>query len=71
MADEKVYVATALLQLEKPVTQLIYSNVKAIVEQQQYMFNTLWNKAIPSIQRIKEIEEGLTREFIQAIQRSY
>lgn len=68
VADEKVYVATALLRLEKPVTQLIYSNVKAIVEQQQYMFNTLWKKAIPSIQRIKEIEEGLTREFIQAIQ---
>jgi two-component system sensor histidine kinase VicK len=68
VADEKVYVATAQLRLEKPVTQLIYSNVKAIVEQQQYMFNTLWNKAIPSIQRIKEIEEGLTREFIQAIQ---
>jgi hypothetical protein len=41
VADEKVYVATPMLQQEKPVTQLIYSNVKAIVEQQQYMFNTL------------------------------
>ena len=59
VADEKVYVATAMLQLEKPVTQLIYTNVKAIVEQQQYMFDTLWCKAIPAEQRIKEIEEGV------------
>jgi two-component system sensor histidine kinase VicK len=67
VSDEKVYVATALLQVEKPVKQLIYSNVKALVEQQQYMFNTLWNKAIPAKQRIKEIEEGLKREFIETI----
>jgi two-component system, OmpR family, sensor histidine kinase VicK len=59
VADEKVYVATALLQSEKPVTQLIYSNVKAIVEQQQYMFNVLWSKAIPAERKIREIEEGI------------
>lgn len=28
----------------------------------------LWRKAIPAKQRIKEIEEGLKREFIEAIQ---
>jgi two-component system, OmpR family, sensor histidine kinase VicK len=67
VSDEKVYVATALLQVEKPVKQLIYSNVKALVEQQQYMFNTLWNKAIPAKQRIMEIEQGLKREFIETI----
>lgn len=67
VCDEKVYVATALLQMEKPVIQLIYSNVKALVEQQQYMFNTLWDKAIPSKQRMGEIEEGLKREFIETI----
>jgi signal transduction histidine kinase len=67
VSDEKVYVATALLQVEKPVKQLIYSNVKALVEQQQYMFNTLWNKAIPAKQRIMEIEQGLEREFIETI----
>lgn len=59
VADEKVYVATAMLQLEKPVTQLIHSNVRAIVEQQQYMFNTLWSKAIPAERKIREIEEGI------------
>lgn len=59
VADEKIYVATAMLQLEKPVTQLIHSNVKAIVEQQQYMFNTLWSKAIPAERKIREIEQGI------------
>ena len=71
VSDEKVYVATAILQMEKPVTQLIYSNVKAIVEQQQYMFNTLWDKAIPSKQRIREIEEEVEREFIETIRDPY
>ena len=28
----------------------------------------LWKKAIPAKQRIKEIEEGIKREFIETIQ---
>ena len=28
----------------------------------------LWNRAIPAKQRIKEIEEGVKREFIETIQ---
>jgi signal transduction histidine kinase len=62
-----VYVATAQLHKEKPVTQLIYSNVKAIIEQQQYVFNTLWDKAIPAKHRMREIEEDIVREFIEII----
>lgn len=38
-------------------SQIIYSNVKEIVEHQQYIFDTLWNKAIPAINRIREVEE--------------
>jgi hypothetical protein len=41
-------------------SQIIYSNVKEIVERQKYIFNTLWNKAIPVIKRIREIEEEQT-----------
>lgn len=67
ISDEKVYVATAQLHKEKPVTQLIYSNVKAIIEQQQYVFNTLWDKAIPAKHRMREIEEDIVREFIEII----
>jgi hypothetical protein len=47
--------------------ELIISNVKVIVQQQQQVFNILWEKAIPARQRIKEIEEGLKREFIDII----
>jgi two-component system, OmpR family, sensor histidine kinase VicK len=47
--------------------ELILSNVKVIVQQQQQVFNILWDKAIPSKQRIKEIEQGLKREFIDII----
>lgn len=68
VADEKVYVVTAMLQLEKPVTQLIHSNVKAIVEQQQYMFNTLWSKAIPAERKIREIEEGIMSQETKIIE---
>jgi two-component system, OmpR family, sensor histidine kinase VicK len=40
-------------------TQLIRSNIKPFVEQQQYFFETLWSKAIPAEQKIMEIEEGV------------
>jgi two-component system, OmpR family, sensor histidine kinase VicK len=55
-------------QEAKELTQSILSTVRAFVEQQQYFFDMLWQKAIPARQRIKEIEEGLKREFIETIQ---
>ncbi|MFL6409819.1 MAG: sensor histidine kinase [Nitrososphaeraceae archaeon] len=61
------YIATATLQEAEPIAQLIYSNVKEIVEQQQFVFDTLWNKAIPFQVRLKEIEEGLKPESIEII----
>lgn len=61
------YVATVTLQEAEPIAQLIYSNVKEIVEQQQYVFDTLWNRAIPSEVRLKEIEEGIKPETIEVI----
>ena len=63
----KEYIATATLQKAKPLKQLIFSNVKEIGEQQQYVFDTLWNKAISSEERIKEIEEGIEPEFTEII----
>jgi two-component system, OmpR family, sensor histidine kinase VicK len=64
------YIATASLQKAKPLKQLLYSNVKEIGEQQQYVFNTLWNKAILAEEKIKEIEEGIIPEFTDIIQNS-
>jgi signal transduction histidine kinase len=65
--SETEYVATAVLQESQPVTQTIYSNTKAILEQHRYFFENLWNKSIPAEQRIKEIEEGIEPEFYDII----
>jgi two-component system, OmpR family, sensor histidine kinase VicK len=65
--SETEYMATTILQEAKPLTQVIYSNVKEVVEQQQYFFDMLWQKAIPAIERIKEIEEGIVPNIIEAI----
>jgi hypothetical protein len=35
----------------------IYSNVKEDIQQHQYLFEILWNRAIPARQIIKEMEE--------------
>jgi two-component system, OmpR family, sensor histidine kinase VicK len=57
--SESEYMATTLLEEAKPLTQVIFSSVKEVVEQGQYIFDTLWNTAIPAEQRIMEIEEGV------------
>ena len=57
--SESEYMATTLLEEAKPLTQVIFSSVKEVVEQGQYIFDTLWNTAIPAEQKIREIEEGV------------
>src|SRR5215211_1416370 len=66
--SESEYMATTLLQEAKPLTQVIYSNVKEVVEQGQYIFDTLWNTATPAEQRIREIEEGVIHYETKLIQ---
>jgi signal transduction histidine kinase len=67
--SESDYVATAIQQQEegRSISQLIHSNARVMIEQQQYFFETLWNKAIPAEQRIREIEEGIKPEVIDTI----
>jgi signal transduction histidine kinase len=55
-ASESEYIATAALQ-EAQRLQAIYSNVKNIVEQHQYLFESLWTRSIPAEQKIREIED--------------
>lgn len=62
------YIAPATFHEKgKPASQMIYSNVKEIVEHQQYIFDTLWDKAIPAEQKIKEIEDKIEPEFFEVI----
>jgi signal transduction histidine kinase len=69
--SETEYIAPASLHEKgKPASQIIYSNVKEIVEHQQYVFETLWGRTIPAEQRIKEIEEGVKPDIIEVIRDS-
>jgi hypothetical protein len=47
--------------------QCILSDVHAFVEQQQNIFELMWQKAISAEQRIKEIEFGIEPEVIETI----
>ena len=67
IADETDYAGVATTQEAQPITQLLVSNVRAFVQQQQYFFEMLWRKAISSEERIREIEEGIEPEFIEVI----
>jgi two-component system sensor histidine kinase VicK len=66
--SESEYMATTVLQEAKPLTQVIYSNVKEVVEQGQYIFDTLWNAAIPAEQKIREVEEGILKNETRIIE---
>jgi len=59
MVSEKEYIAP-LSSLDSEVAQqIIYSNLREMVAQQNYIFDTLWDKAVSAINRIREIEEGI------------
>ena len=59
MVSESEYIAPLILyEPGKIASQAIYSNIKQVVEQEQYVFDSLWNKAILARERIEEIEEG-------------
>src|SRR5918998_94701 len=57
----------AIVKKGVPPMQMLRSTVRSFVEQQQYVFEELWKKAIPAEERIGEIEEGFKREFIETI----
>ncbi|MGB6593770.1 MAG: hypothetical protein WBE68_19910 [Candidatus Nitrosopolaris sp.] len=59
MISESEYLAPITHDKIKPADIIIFSNVKEIVEHQQYVFHTFWDKAIPAEQKIREIEEGI------------
>ena len=61
MVSESEYLAPIVLfERGKVVPQIIYSNLKEIVEHQQYTFDSFWSKAIPAQEKIRGIEEGIT-----------
>ena len=60
--SETAYLAPATVHEKgKPAAQIIYSNVKELVEHQRYVFDSFWTRAMPGEQRIREIQEGMVR----------
>ena len=68
--SEKEYLSTSRLQEASLLSEIIYSNVKSIVDQHQFLFETLWSKAIPAEIKIREIEQDLEPVFVDVIQNS-
>jgi signal transduction histidine kinase len=70
--SESEYLASSTLSQElyspEPFQQIIYSNVPDIVEQQKYVFESFWNKAILAEDRVREIEEGVALGMTEVIQ---
>jgi signal transduction histidine kinase len=66
--SEKEYMASATMQEAELLQQVIYSNVKEVLEQQQYVFDSFWKKSVAAENRIREIEEGVASDVIEVIQ---
>jgi two-component system, OmpR family, sensor histidine kinase VicK len=66
--SEREYIAPAALhQKDKPSSQIIHSNMREMVEEQQYIFDTLWNKSISAEDKIKEIEHEIEPDYFRII----
>jgi two-component system, OmpR family, sensor histidine kinase VicK len=66
--EDYIGIATSNAALQPSIqSHIIYSNFRGIIEQQQYLFNSLWDKSIPAEQRIEEIERGIQAEFFEII----
>ena len=78
VADQREYVAVATLHAAQSIPQLLFSNLPEVVEQQQFVFDSFWSRAIPAEHRIKEIEDGIAvpvsivfSDFKDAVQKEF
>jgi len=72
MVSESEYLAPVVFDGQTKIApKIIYCNISSFVEQQQYFFDMLWNKAETADERIREIEEGIKPDFIKTIRDPY
>ena len=61
MLSESEYLAPVILfEKGKIASEIICSNLKDLVDQQQYIFDNFWNRGIPGQQKIREIEGDIS-----------
>jgi signal transduction histidine kinase len=65
------YITMNVLEKRKPVNDVMYSDIKDFIDQNQYIFDTLWKKAIPVEQRIMKIEGDLSSPKTYATQNTH
>ncbi len=65
--NQSEYIATSAIEKGQSLTGLYHSNLAPVVEQGQYIFDTLWGNSIPAIKKIREIEEGKVPAVIESI----
>jgi hypothetical protein len=62
-----LYEAEEIDQNKEQSHRLLYSTYPQFVKMQQHLFDNLLSKAIPAKQKIKEVEKGAQRDFIETI----
>jgi two-component system sensor histidine kinase VicK len=68
ISDGNNYGGSASVREGQPPVEIMRSNVRAFVDQQQFFFETLWSKSISAEQKIKEIENGVEPIKTQLLQ---
>ena len=53
IADGSLYITTSPLEDGTLVSELIYSNVKGIINQNKFLYDTLWKRAVKAEYRIR------------------
>jgi hypothetical protein len=67
VSDKECLVPESVHKKGKLASQIIYWNVKETVKHQQYVFETLWNRAFSAQQKINQIEKGEIPEVIEIV----
>lgn len=66
--NEFEYLSTSALSISQPIFQVIHSNAKEIIEQDEYVFESFWDRAVPAKTKIAEIEEGRGSQITEMIE---
>ncbi|HYF98830.1 MAG TPA: ATP-binding protein [Candidatus Saccharimonadales bacterium] len=65
--NDSEYIASATMKNLELLSQVLYSNSSAVVEQHHFFFENLWDKSISATEKINEFEKGILPEIINVI----
>ena len=69
--NENEYIASATMKNLQLLSQVVYSNSMAVVEQHNFFFENLWDKSISATEKIDEIEKGIVPEIVDVIKNPF